>query len=79
MASVGMHLGTKEISDRGLFQVQQLNSDSRISSCSVVEARKQDNNRFRSLYNSVVTSELFFEWMIMMADLILTCTVCIPP
>ena len=30
---------------------------------------------FRLQYNSVVTSELFFEWDKMMTDLILTCTV----
>ena len=43
----------------------------------VVQLRKQENNCFRLQYNLVVTSKLIFEWD--MADLILTCTVCIPP
>ena len=62
----GHALKKKEICHRGLFQVQQfqilLNYDTRISSCSFVEARKQENNCFTLQYNSVVTSELFFEW-----------------
>ena len=45
----------------------------------VVQLRKQENNCFRLQYNSVVTSELFFEWDKMMTNLILTCTVCILP
>ena len=45
----------------------------------VVQLRKQENNCFRLQYNSVVTSEFFFEWDKMMTDLILTYTVCIPP
>ena len=34
----------------------------------VVQLRKQENNCFRLQYNSVVTSELFFEWDKMMTD-----------
>ena len=42
-----------------------------------VQLRKQENNCFRLQYNLVVTSKLILNGT--MADLILTCTVCIPP